>query len=262
MDNIRKIQVRRGAETVSDFVAVEEPLEIRVGGHSISVTMRTPGHDFELAAGFLVTEGLVRPADLGVIEYCPDSDSNIVDVKLIEGAPFDPESLRRNFYATSSCGICGTASIEQVRKHVPPLEGTLKINCKIFSTLPGRLREAQEVFEQTGGLHAAGLFDGEGTPAMVREDVGRHNAVDKVVGAMALREKLPLSDRLLMVSGRASFEIVQKAAVAGIPIVCAVSAPSSLAVDFAREVGLTLVGFLRGERYNIYAGAERVNGGD
>lgn len=262
MDNSRPIDVRRvnGArsEKVSDHVAVEEPLEIRVNGDRISVTMRTPGHDFDLAAGFLMTEGLVSAGDIGVIGYCRDANDNIVDVKLVEGAAFDPETVKRNFYATSSCGICGVAAIEQVRKRVPKLDSPLRMSRGMLLTLPGRLRAGQEVFERTGGLHASGLFTAEGSLDMLREDVGRHNAVDKVVGAMAVREKLPLSRHTLMVSGRSSFEIVQKAGVAGIPIVCAVSAPSSLAVEFARETGMTLVGFLRGDSFNVYAGEERI----
>lgn len=241
----------RGADgaTRRDRVAVEEPLEIRVGGHRVSVTMRTPGHDFELAAGFLVTEGLVAARDFGVIEYCPDSDDNIVDVRLVEGAAFDPDLLKRNFYATSSCGICGAASIELVRKRVAPL-ARLEPAHEALVAMPAKMRAAQKTFDQTGGLHAAALFRGEEL-ILLREDIGRHNAVDKVVGASALRE-VDLAGHALLVSGRASFEIVQKAAVAGIACVAAVGAPSSLAVEFAREVGMTLVGFLRGERYNRY----------
>ena len=241
---------RADGATERDRVAVEEPLEIRVGGHRVSVTMRTPGHDFELAAGFLVTEGLVAARDLGVIEYCPDSDDNIVDVRLVEGAGFDPELLRRNFYATSSCGICGAASIELVRKRVAPLS-RLDLAHDVLVAMPEKMRAAQKTFDQTGGLHAAALFR-DGELVLVREDVGRHNAVDKIVGASALRDSA-LAGHALLVSGRASFEIVQKAAVAGIAAVAAVGAPSSLAVEFAREVGMTLVGFLRGDRYNVYA---------
>jgi FdhD protein len=262
MPDVRPVPVQRvdgaGRRAADDAVAVEEPLEIRVAGHRVSVTMRTPGHDAELAAGFLVTEGLLKPEALGVIGTCPGSDDNVVDVQLVEGTGFDPASLRRNFYATSSCGICGAAAIEQVRKRVPPVSGAWGVTRALLGELPARMRARQSVFERTGGLHAAGLFAPDGTLALLREDVGRHNAVDKAIGAMALRGALPLSERLLLVSGRASFEILQKAGVAGVPIVCAVSAPSSLAVEFARQTGMTLVGFLRGESFNVYAGEERI----
>jgi FdhD protein len=248
-----------------DHLAAEEPMEIRVGGQQVAVTMRTPGHDFELAAGFCVTEGLVAgPADLGEMRYCSGVDDegrntyNVVDVVRRSGLPVAPE-LQRNVYMTSSCGICGTASLEAVRKRVEGVHGDeVRVSAATLTALPERLREAQDVFERTGGLHAAGLFTAEGDLVCLREDVGRHNAVDKVVGWAATHEMLPLRGHLLMVSGRVAFEIVQKALVAGIPIIAAVSAPSSLAVELAAEQGMTLVGFLRGERMNVYTAAQRV----
>lgn len=259
MDKSRSIDVRRAdSAPARDRVAVEEPLEIRVGGRRLTVTMRTPGHDAELAAGFLVTEGLVTPAELGVIRACPDADENVVDVGLVDGARLDVEAVRRAFAATSACGLCGTTSIEQVKRRVAPLNGSMKVGRDLLTALPDRLRCSQEVFEATGGLHAAGLFAPDGTLELAREDIGRHNAVDKVIGAAALRGRLPLADRILVVSGRAGFEIVQKAAAAGIPILCSVSAPSSLAVELARETGMTLVGFLRGASFNVYAGEDKL----
>jgi FdhD protein len=250
----------------ADRLAGEEPMEIRAGGPgqepaSVSVTMRTPGSDFELAAGFLLTEGLVTSRDeIASVAYCelPDEDQNynVVTVRLLR--PFDAEALRRNFYATSSCGVCGKASLDQVRVACAVLPDGPTVTGSVLLSLPEALRSAQRVFEQTGGLHAAGLFDPAGQAVAVREDVGRHNAVDKLVGWALLNEGL-LSGRVLMVSGRVSFEIVQKAAVAGIPIVCAVSAPSSLAVEVADDVGMTLVGFLRGNGFNVYSHPERID---
>jgi FdhD protein len=224
--------------------------------------MRTPGGDCELAAGFLYTEGLVEGReDIASVAYCElpakEQNYNVVTVRLTR--PFDPGSLRRNFYATSSCGVCGKASLEEVRVACAPLPGGPVVDGSVVVALPEALRSAQRVFDQTGGLHAAGLFDPEGRPMAVREDVGRHNAVDKLVGWALLEARLPLSDRLLMVSGRVSFEIVQKAAVAGIPIVCAVSAPSSLAVEVAGEVGMTLVGFVRDGGFNVYTHPARIS---
>jgi FdhD protein len=251
-----------------DIVATEEPMEIRAQGpgqdaQAVAVTMRTPGGDYELAAGFLFTEGLIEPAEVARVAYCDDLDDeeqryNVVTVTLTR--PFDHERLHRNFYATSSCGICGKAALEDVEVRCEPVEPGPNVEAAVLIGLPDRLREKQRVFDRTGGLHAAGLFTAGGELVALREDVGRHNAVDKVVGEQLLAGALPLSDRILQVSGRASFEIVQKAAVAGIPIVSAVSAPSSLAVDAAARFGMTLVGFVRDGRCNVYAGEGRVAG--
>ena len=258
----------------SDSVAVEEPMEVRlevpgedgVREHPVSVTMRTPGDDFELAAGFLFTEGVVTdPGALADVRYCRDvepQEYNVVTASLRDPGAFDPASLTRNFYVTSSCGVCGKASLESVEvmgcSAVPG--GTLAIADADLRALPARLRSAQRVFERTGGIHAAGLFDASGRIALVREDVGRHNAVDKVIGALVLSAGLPGSDRGLIVSGRSSFEILQKAAMAGFPVVVAVGAPSSLAVTFARRFNMTLLGFAKPGGYNVYSGAERVTG--
>jgi len=258
------------AAPADDLLAVEEPLEVRLQGQPIAVIMRTPGDDFELAAGFLVTEGILRsPSDVGAISYCKDAEppnlENVVDVVLADGVPFDLERLRRNVYASSSCGICGKATIEAIHAHAPPVAADFTLPPGLLYALPDRLRAAQSAFDRTGGLHAAGLFDLDGNLIVLREDVGRHNAVDKIVGHLLLRDLLPATDRqsdtdrrVLMVSGRAGFEIVQKALVARIPVVAAVSAPSSLAVDLAVESNMTLVGFLRGDRLNVYAGGHRL----
>jgi FdhD protein len=253
-----------------DSLATEEPMEIRVisGGkrQTVAVTMRTPGADFELAAGFLYGEGIVSSRDdVKKISYCvdPEVDAeqqyNIVNVELREGREFDLRPLERHFYTTSACGVCGKASLEQLELRGCPVIGPgPEVSAETLYALPGRLREAQGLFEATGGLHAAALFDAGGELVALREDVGRHNATDKLVGWALLEGKLPLADHIAMVSGRSSFEILQKSLVAGAPIVCAVSAPSSLAVDVAREFGMTLVGFLRGRRFNVYAGNERI----
>ena len=250
-----------------DTLAAEEPLEIRVGGRPLTVTMRTPGDDFDLAMGFLVGEGVVhRTADVVGARYCLGATAdgsntyNVVEVQLAAGVPPPDPSLERNFYATSSCGLCGKASLDAVRTQAvwSVADDPLRLDPETLSALPERLRAAQRVFDSTGGLHAAGLFNAAGELLVLREDIGRHNAVDKVVGH-ALREGLlPLRSTILMVSGRASFELVQKAVMAGIPMLAAVSAPSSLAVDLAEESGLTLVGFLRGDSMNVYAGADRL----
>jgi len=244
-----------------DYLAAEEPLEIRVGGRSLAVTMRTPGHDEELGAGFLLTEGVITSRDQIAAIQKPGGTAgpgcNLVNIEL-QSCMFDAERLQRNFYATSSCGICGKASIEAVRaRGLRPLSGGFSCDPEVLCTLPEKLRANQQVFGRTGGLHAAALFDGSGELLAVREDVGRHNAVDKVVGWALLNESVPLSTYVLMVSGRGGFEIVQKALVAGIPVVASVSAPSSLAVRLAKELNLTLVGFLRERRFVIYAGQER-----
>ncbi|MGY4099008.1 formate dehydrogenase accessory sulfurtransferase FdhD [Nocardia sp. R16R-3T] len=250
-----------------DTLVAEEPLEIRIAGHPISVTMRTPGHDFDLAAGFLVSEGAVWATDqLTGLRYCSDAAAeggntyNIVDVDLAPGMVGPDTSLQRNFYTTSSCGLCGKASLEAVRTSTKwsVADDPLAVTPTVLTTLPDRLRAAQQVFDSTGGLHAAGLFTADGRLLCLREDVGRHNAVDKVVGHALRSGLLPLRETILMVSGRASFELVQKAVMAGIPMLAAVSAPSSLAVDLAAENGLTLVGFLRGTSMNVYTAAERL----
>jgi FdhD protein len=247
-----------------DEVAAEEPLEIRIGGESLSVTMRTPGDDFELAAGFLLTEGLVtRRDEIARIAYDRGPDDqpsgNLVAVTLAAGKAIDTRRVERRFLTTSSCGVCGKASIDalRVRQGEAP-DHSLSIDPRLLTRLPGALRSAQRVFGRTGGLHAAALFDSRGTLMTIREDIGRHNAVDKVIGHELLNGRLPLSDRILMVSGRGGFEIVQKALVAGLPIVASVSAPSTLAVQLSREYGLTLIGFLRGSRFIVYSGERRL----
>lgn len=255
-----------GATRAWDGLAAEEPMEIRVGGEAVSVTMRTPGNDFELALGFCLTEGIVEhPGMVETMRYCAGEDPetglntyNVVDLALRVPTAV-PLELRRNVYTTSSCGICGTASIDAVRKRRASVaDDPLTVTPDLLWSLPGKLRAAQEVFERTGGLHAAGLFDAGGELVCLREDVGRHNAVDKVIGWAASDGHLPLSGHVLVVSGRIAFEIAQKALYAAIPLVAAVSAPSSLAVELARESGMTMVGFLREGRMNVYAGEQRV----
>ena len=253
----------------ADLLAVEEPLEIRIGGQALTVTMRTPGDDLDLAAGFLFTEGLLSPAvDLRQIRMC---DENVADATLgppglpapaaLERAT-DTRRAQRNFLTTSACGVCGKESIDaiRVRSRYDLATDRVRVSPSVLASLPDRLREAQRVFASTGGLHAAGLFGADGTLLVLREDVGRHNAVDKVIGWALRAGRLPLTGHVLLVSGRASFELVQKAAVAGIPVLAAVSAPSSLAADLADETGMTLVGFLRGSSMNAYTGAERITG--
>lgn len=284
-NSVQRVKVRRvrdgRAERVKDWVTVEEPLEIRLalpgvpqgadrpatpaGVRSIAVTMRTPGQDFELAAGFLATEGVVRHRrDIKEVTYCRSGrgaqEYNIVEVRLRSGRAVDLESLSRNVFTSSSCGICGKASIDavEVQGCRPLPDDTVSLAPEVLRELPDRLREAQGDFARTGGLHAAGLFTGEGELASIHEDVGRHNAVDKVVGEAFLEGRLPLLDRILVVSGRTSFEILQKAAVAGIPVVVAVGAPSSLAVDVAERFNMTLAGFVRDGGYNVYAGEARI----
>jgi len=249
----------------SDQLAAEEPLEIRVNGDAVSVTMRTPGDDFDLALGFCLTEGiLASPDEVATIRYCSDQpgpytgEFNVVDIATRSATPVAAE-LRRNVYTSSSCGLCGTASIEAVRKRAESVAGdAVQVQGATLLTLPERLREAQRVFERTGGLHAAGLFTATADLRCLREDVGRHNAVDKVIGWAAANGALPLSGHVLMVSGRVAFEIAQKALIARIPIIAAVSAPSSLAVELADEAGMTLAGFIRGSSLNLYAGERRV----
>ncbi|MFC4589512.1 formate dehydrogenase accessory sulfurtransferase FdhD [Sphaerisporangium corydalis] len=250
-----------------DVLAAEEPLEIRLDGRPLTVTMRTPGDDFDLAAGFLVSEGAVgSPGEIDSIRYCAGATQdgsntyNVLDVRLGGGAVALVTSMERNFYTTSSCGVCGKASLDAVRTVArwPVDDDQLRLTAAVVATLPDRLRAAQRVFDRTGGLHAAGLFTAAGEPLCVREDVGRHNAVDKILG-WALRDgRLPLRSTVLMVSGRASFELAQKAVMAGIPLLAAVSAPSSLAVELAADAGLTLIGFLRGGSMNVYTREDRL----
>jgi FdhD protein len=267
-----RVRVFEGGEARvrADALATEEPMEMRLvaGGakKTVAVTMRTPGSDFELAAGFLYGEGIINsPDDVRRISYCVDRDVdaeqryNIVNVELRGGLDYDLRSLERHFYTTSACGVCGKESLEALElRGCPVIPPGPEVSAGTITSLPGKLREAQGLFEVTGGLHAAGLFSAAGELLAVREDVGRHNATDKLIGWALLQGRLPLSDHIVMVSGRSSFEILQKCLTAGAPVVCAVSAPSSLAVDVARRFGITLVGFLRGERFNVYSAPERV----
>ncbi|MDE2817147.1 MAG: formate dehydrogenase accessory sulfurtransferase FdhD [Chloroflexota bacterium] len=252
-----------GVVNSPDVLAREEPLEIRLNGQSIAVTMRTPGQDEELAAGFLWTERLIeKPESLISIGHCPGKTEEERDNIVLAYVDGVSEALdvgwQRNFTATSSCGICGKASIAAVRQAAEPIQSDIRVAADVLHGLPKTLREAQETFDRTGALHAAGLFDREGELILLREDVGRHNAVDKVVGAALFRKMLPLENSLVLVSGRAGFEIVQKCLLAGVPIVAAVGAPSSLAVELAAESGMTLIGFLRDSSMNVYTGAERI----
>ncbi len=249
---------------VQDSVAGEEPLEIRIGDAPLAVTMRTPGHDLELAAGFLFTEGLIQSRDqLATLEAITDgsraSRGNVVVAQLADGVAIDSDQTRRNFFANSSCGVCGKASIDSVRSRLlRPPNAAFRIAAETLCQMPEKLGSSQDIFGRTGGLHAAGLFTQKGELIVSREDIGRHNAVDKVVGWALQENRLPLSDVVLLVSGRCGFEIAQKAIVAGVPVVGSVSAPSSLAAQLARELNLTLVGFLRGRRFVIYSGEERL----
>ncbi|WP_407562198.1 formate dehydrogenase accessory sulfurtransferase FdhD [Streptomyces sp. 184] len=265
------VRVRGGlVDRRADTLVAEEPLEIRVGGRAVAVTMRTPGDDFALAVGFLVSEGvLARRAELASVTYCAGAVEgagggntyNVVDVRPAAGVVVPEVSLERNVYTTSSCGLCGKASLDAVRTATRwPVDAAdgVRLTPEVLAALPERLRAGQRVFDRTGGLHAAALFTASGELVDVREDVGRHNAVDKLVGRALQEDRLPLARTVLMVSGRASFELVQKAAMAGIPVLAAVSAPSSLAVDLAVESGMTLVGFLRGDTMNVYAGEHRI----
>jgi FdhD protein len=247
-------------ETRHDVLAAEEPLEIRVRNRPLAVTMRTPGHDDELAAGFLLSEGLVRSRDdmVNIAPCSRNEHGNAINVRPGPLVSIDFEKLTRHVFMTSSCGVCGKASIESVRTRVPPLAPGPRIDPRVLCVLPDRMRAAQSAFAETGGLHAAAVFDALGEMLVLREDVGRHNAVDKAVGRLLLDGQTPLSQHILLVSGRASFEIMQKAAMAGIVVVAAVSAPSSLAARFAEEMGQTLVGFLRPPRFNVYARPDRI----
>lgn len=257
--SLARVAGRATEELCDDVLAVEEPLEIRVAGRSVAVVMRTPGHDRELAAGFLVTEGILRRREevLDMV-YCRTDgrppEENILDVLLAPGVAVDWARLTRNVFTSSSCGICSKASIEAVRGQFAPITDGPRVRREVLAALPEQLRAVQAGFAATGGLHASALFDEAGTLLVAREDVGRHNALDKVVGHAFFAERLPLEGRILLVSGRVSFEIMQKALAAGLPCVAAISAPTSAAVEFARASGQTLVGFLRGERMNVYAG--------
>lgn len=252
-----------------DTLAVEEPLEIRVAGRPLAVTMRTPGSDIELAQGFLLTEGFIADrSDIAAVRYCNSRGAdgantyNVLDIDLAAEVALPETGVERNFYTTSSCGVCGKASLDAIaqRTRHSPADDTVGVRTQVLTSLPDTLRAAQKVFDSTGGLHAAGLFTADGALLTVREDVGRHNAVDKVVGWAVEQQRIPLSGTVLMVSGRASFELVQKAVMAGVPVLAAVSAPSSLAVDLAQDSGLTLVGFLRGASMNVYSRPDRITG--
>jgi FdhD protein len=266
------VRVReQGVNRRPDALAAEDPLELRVDGRALAVTMRTPGHDVELAHGFLLTEGVITSADdIATARYCDSVDDtgrntyNVLDLALSPGVPPPDDGVERRFYTTSSCGVCGKASLDAVRTRTvfPPGDDPVELPAEVLFGLPDALRAAQKVFDSTGGLHGAGLFTADGTLLAVREDVGRHNAVDKVLGHALLTGAVPAVGTVLMVSGRASFELTQKAVMAGVPALAAVSAPSSLAVEMADDAGMTLVGFLRGRSMNIYAGASRVTGID
>jgi FdhD protein len=251
-----------------DYLATEEPLEIRIGEQALSVTMRTPGHDLELTAGFLFTEGLIQNREqiIAIESVEPVTEDgvkrgNVVRAELVEEATPDFAKMRRHFFASSSCGICGKASIDAVRSRLLTAPNPeFRVEAELLISLPDVLRSSQDVFQRTGGLHAAALFDSSGGLLVVREDIGRHNAVDKVIGWALLDHRVPLGNSVLLVSGRGGFEIVQKALIAGVPVLASVSAPSSLAVQLARELRMTLVGFLRGRRFVIYSGEERIAG--
>jgi FdhD protein len=272
---VERTRFVRGEQPAADrdLVAIEEPLEIQIGSwtngrfahRTISITMRTPGDDFELAAGFLFTEGILRRrADVSVIRHCgpaagPDEARNVVRVDLEEGVSVDFKRLERHVYTASSCGVCGKTSIEAVQLAVEPrLEEGPRVRAEVIRSLPAALVPSQEVFASTGGIHAAALFDTAGNLIANREDVGRHNALDKIIGAQFLREATPISNGIILVSGRAGFELVQKSLAAGCPILAAIGAPSSLAVELAREFGMTLVGFVREGQMNVYSGAGRI----
>ncbi|MEO8026167.1 MAG: formate dehydrogenase accessory sulfurtransferase FdhD [Bryobacteraceae bacterium] len=262
--NILTVPVRRVGvdQPDQDWVAVEEPLQIRLDGRDVAITMRTPGHDRELAAGFLFTEGILKgPEEIADIELSSGA-SNSVEVRSVDGVEIDFAQLDRHSFLSSSCGVCGKTSIETLQAIgcASPARDGFAIEAEVLYALPDALRATQLAFDRTGGLHAAGLFDAAGTLVDTREDVGRHNAVDKLIGAALLRGAVPLSGCLMLVSGRVSFELVQKALMAGIPMLAAVGAPSSLAVDLALRYGMTLAGFVRGRRFNVYTGDWRIRG--
>jgi FdhD protein len=256
------LKIRPGsASRADDWVVVEEPLEVRVNGAPLAFIMRTPGHDLELAAGFALTEGVVgSPDGIGTIHHCedaPDAGKNVVNIGLLPGVSFDPERLRRALMASAACGLCGRASLEALASQARPSVSNVRVTRSLLLDLPRRLSEAQGVFRRTGALHAAALFAADGTLLVAREDVGRHNAVDKAVGR-AVMDRQPLADAILLVSGRTSFEILQKAAVAGVPIVAAVSGPTTLAIATAEEFHITLVNFLRDGGMNVATRPERI----
>lgn len=261
-DSARQVAVHHHPGRTSDLVAHEAPLELQLDGQSLAVVMRTPGHDEELGLGFLLTEGIVTSADdLASLRHCttvpiPEAEDNVLQVKL--RTPFDASRLKRHFFATSSCGVCGKATIENALKVARPLRDELRVSRETLLSLPVALRSGQATFDETGGLHAAALFDVEGRLRVVREDVGRHNAVDKVVGWLAKQPTLRAEEHVLMVSGRLSFELVQKCVAARVPLLAGISAPTSLAVDMADALGVTLIGFLRGQTMNVYAHPKRV----
>lgn len=261
---VRPVRRWPAGESVDDPIAVEEPLELRVGGRSVAVVMRTPGHDRELAAGFLLTEDAIRGADdLLDVTLCQDSNEksagNVADVLLAPAVQIDFGRLTRHVFSASSCGVCGKTTLDAVLQNFPAVAPGPKFASARIAELPARLRAAQPGFAVTGGLHACALFDGQGQLGVVREDVGRHNAVDKVLGRALLDGRLPLRDCGLLVSGRVSFELVQKALAAGLPLIAGIGAPSTLAVACAERGGVTLVGFLRADRFNVYAGADRLD---
>ena len=256
--------IQGGQKIIHDLISVEEPLEIRIvsgkeadrKANSLSVTMRTPGHDEELAVGFLLTEGIIKQnRQIVGTEY---ETQNIIRIELAEDVIVDFQTVSRNFYTTSSCGVCGKTSIDAIRVDSSIMHNSFTVTASTLESLPFKIVQGQETFQSTGGLHASALFGAEGNLLLVREDVGRHNALDKIIGAMILANEFPLSNKILLVSGRASFELVQKAAVAGISIMAAIGAPSSLAVELAREKGITLIGFLKVGHFNIYAHPNRI----
>jgi FdhD protein len=270
-----RVTVRRPVRMLSaqgerrrpDTLAAEEPMEVRVNGKALAVTMRTPGNDIELAHGFLLSEGVIGGReDIRTARYCDGVDDegrntyNVLDLTLAEGVPSPETGVERNFYTTSSCGVCGKAALDAIKlkTRFDPSASTVRVTTEVLAGLPAELRKQQKVFASTGGLHAAALFTGDGTLLVVREDVGRHNAVDKVLGWALLEDRIPLPDTALLVSSRASFELVQKAAMAGIGLLAAVSAPSSLAAELAEDNGMTLIGFLRGESMGSDTGDNRV----
>lgn len=257
--SVLRLTTGEEAAEIRDQIASEAPLEIRVEGHSVAVVMRTPGHDRELAAGFVVTENLVRfRSDIFDITQCGAQAGYAVNVTLRDPGAFDPARLTRNVFSSSSCGVCSKATIDSVRQSFAPIESDCIVAPEMLLKMPAALREGQKTFDRTGGLHACAFFDLDGNLEALREDVGRHNALDKLIGQAFLESHLPLRDRVLFLSGRVSFEMMQKALAAGIPIVAAISAPTTLAVEFAAENNQTLVGFVREETMNVYAGAQRI----
>ncbi len=263
---------KQGQENVPDLVAIEEPLErLGIGSlnqreqFSLSVTMRTPGHDKELAIGFLFTEGIISDiSEVNSIEYCktvkPEEEENVIRIELSPKVKVDEEKLSRHFYTSSSCGVCGKSSIDAIRVKIPDVKARFtKVGASLVCKLPDVLKQAQKVFKHTGGLHACGLFEADGTLIRLREDVGRHNAVDKLIGSLLIEKKMPVTNKILMLSGRISFELVQKAARAGIQFIAAIGAPSSLAIAMAKKHHITMVGFLKNSSFNIYSGEERID---